>query len=77
MHVIIELDQLDLVALLFEDGHDALLELVDVRASGAADDQLLLGLGQDGRRQADKGHGRHGSCQQGTTHYGILHHKPL
>ncbi|MOA24069.1 hypothetical protein D3C78_1447310 [compost metagenome] len=77
LHIIIELHQLDLVALFFQDGHDTQLELVDVRAGRAAYHQFLLGLGLHRGREAHQGDCSHGRGQQGTTHHKILHRKPL
>jgi hypothetical protein len=69
LHVVVELHQLDLVALLLQLGHDAVLQLVDVGAGRAADHQLLLAgvLGQRRGRQADRGGSQHGSGQDGTA----------
>ncbi|MPN57468.1 hypothetical protein SDC9_205162 [bioreactor metagenome] len=66
LHIVVELDQLDLVALLLQQRHDASLQLVDVGACGAADDELLLAgilrecRGADAERCGRNG--GHGGC---------------
>jgi hypothetical protein len=75
LHVVVELHQLDLVALLFEDRHDAGLQLVGVGAGGAADHQVLLGgvlrMGlqrEASERQRGQGQGENGTAQENGLH---------
>ena len=71
-HIVGELDQLDLVALLFEDGADALLDLVAEIAHGGADDDLLLGrVGRKSGAAGQQGGGDEGGMDQGAS--GMLH----
>ncbi|MNS81594.1 hypothetical protein D3C72_1153080 [compost metagenome] len=64
LHIVIELHQLDLVALFLQQRHDAGLQLVDVRARRAADHQLFLG-GILRQRRACQTHGCR--CQHGGS----------
>ena len=62
--VVGELDQLDLVALPFQDRSDAFLDLIAKVADGGADDDfLLVGIGGEG--MAAQG------SQQGSGHGGL------
>jgi len=57
LDVVVELDQLDLVALLFQDGLDAQLDLVVVGAGAGADDQFFRVLGGGGAGGQGQGQG--------------------
>ena len=57
LHVVVEFDDPDLVALFFQDRLDAQLQLVGIRAGAGADDEFfrVLGMGGGGEGQAGGG----------------------
>ena len=76
LHIVVELDQLDLVALFLQLGHYAFLQQVVIGAGGGANQQILLGrvLGQSGhtggRQQCDCGSGQNGTAAGGKGKMG-------